>query len=84
MAPATAAQLISAGYQQVIVEADEPAVLPASIQKELAQLQQARQLLNSALAEQPDNGALLDLLNFTYQQEIELKAQVNALKIQSI
>lgn len=72
--------------QTMLVSFGKPDVtkLPVEMQEQLAKLASARESIKKALVDDPNNGDLLNLLDWTQQQELELLEQLYSPQWQSI
>lgn len=72
--------------QAMLVSFGQPDIsqLPAEMQTQLIQLEQARKAIKKALADDSNNVDLLNLLDFTQQQELHLLQQLYSPQLQSI
>ena len=72
--------------QLLLVSFGQPDItkLSPEMQDELAKLASARQTIEKALLEDPENGDLLNLLRWTQQQELEFIEQLFRPQWQSI
>ena len=70
--------------QSLLVQYDETPALTENWQAQLTELDQAAEAIKAALDEDPDNTALLRMLQNVYQQQIALIERVHAPKWQQI
>lgn len=86
----TALEVLQQQYMQekdtMLVSFGKPDIkkLPEKIQKQFTELQSARKSLLTALADDPDNADLLNLLKWTQSQELSLLEQLYSPKWQTI
>ncbi|WP_033076045.1 hypothetical protein [Thalassotalea sp. ND16A] len=90
IAQVSAVEVLQQQYSQeknsMLVSFGEPDLsqLPADIQKQFNELQSARTSLEAALADDPNNKDLLNLLKWTQKQELNLLEQLFSPKWQTI
>jgi hypothetical protein len=72
--------------QTMLVSFGQPKIkeLPAAMQDELTKLTSAQVTIEKALADDPNNGDLLNLLRWTQQQELDLLKQLYSPQWQTI